>query len=68
MADRFSVVQELDELGGGWLVGVRVVRIATVAKLTERRRCPEESHAAPRDVELLMDMAREHEAHRSTRR
>jgi tRNA(Met) C34 N-acetyltransferase TmcA len=36
----FSVIQELDELRCGRLAGVRVVRIATVTKLTERGRRP----------------------------
>ena len=62
----FSVVQELDELRCGWLLGVGVVRVAAVTKLTERRRSPEEPDAPSIRVELLMDMPGEHEPHRPT--
>ena len=60
-----AVVEELEKLCGGRLLGVLVVGFATMAELAERRGRTQESDAVDGRVELLVDVAREHKPHRA---
>ena len=61
----FAVVEQLEELRGGWLESVGVVRVSAMAKLTERRGPADESDALMQRVELLMYMTGDDESHRA---
>ena len=65
MAVEVAVVVEVEDLSARRLARVGVVRVTAVPELAERRGRAEERDAVVARFEVLVDMAREHDAHRA---